>query len=747
MDRGIKKFRNLQKGGATVNSKKLLCIACLIFIVLGISATLWAQGAAYNRPNPAMDYVPQEIGIYDTMYYEHAEHNCRKCHGNSTADRHHGVPQVVRDHICITCHPTCTSGVDPDCENNITIHRNCLTTDCHSWADVQFGNQKWHHNTDMADSENCIACHDPNLIEEITPFRDFEMYPPTVVTPTPFSCENCHWEQKPATSTGNANIPGHPSTYYHEDDWGNPITCPPNGQNCLWEYGKGIWNNMDTHHMDFVGEVATECYKCHSTDPDNPSWDPTNPELIRYCQICHSMRTLHDINHITPHVADHDGWRPVGFHAGGGGANPTTYAKWGPTPYTPQVNPGYTDNMQCFGCHGDDVPDWIADPVCDPAIDSIEPIAGSCGMIVTIRGTCFGEEHIDGREVRMQLKPLPNPWVNVPIHAWTDTMIEIEIPCWTFTPGNYNVQVQTENGNSNKKVFSVKGHPTLLSITPTSGACSEWITLTGNDFGNAQNQWLDNVPHYYGVKRIVDFVASNGEFTATNYRNWSDSSLEVRVYNWFKDQVDTCSINPLTGQNRMERNFVQDIGDEAGDVDTTVTCDNTDPLSVADECALEPLIPRCDCFAIGTYSIYVKAIYYGDEDGSGGLSCGDIIYQVEMSDPRYFELTNEPYIFKLNPKQVVDDNIPPLSLLKVYGGNYGPTKEVGDAVRIGSKAQANSLTLGLGTELATIKIWSDALIKTRLKPNPDSWRGKTKYVWVEKDGMKSNSKPLHILAP
>src|SRR3989304_2336352 len=331
MERVIKNIRNLQKGGATVNSKKLLCIACLIFIVLGISATLWAQSATYNRPNPTMDYVPQELGIYDTMYYEHAEHNCRKCHGNSTADRHHGVPQVVRDHICITCHPTCTSGVDPDCENNITIHRNCLTTDCHSWADVQFGNQKWHHNTDMADAENCIACHDPNLIEEITPFRSHEMYPPAVVTPTPFSGENSHWEQ-PASVTGNPNAPGHPSTYEHYDYWGNLVG--------FYEYGKPISNNIDTHHMDFVGEVASECYKCHSQDPGNPSWDPYNPELIRYCLICYSITTLHNQFAIGPHVLPHNGWLAVDFHANPGspparggagpGPAPTIYAKWGP---------------------------------------------------------------------------------------------------------------------------------------------------------------------------------------------------------------------------------------------------------------------------------------------------------------------------------------------------------------------------------------------------------------------------------
>lgn len=740
-----------------MNSKKLLCATILFLLVLGIAGVLWA--APYNRPNPTMDYVPQEIGIYDTMYYEHAEHNCRKCHGNSTADRHHGVPQVVRDHLCTTCHPTCTVG-EPDCENGITIHRNCLTSGCHSWNDVQFGNEKWHHNTDMAGSENCIACHNPNLIEEITPYRDPELYPPTVVTPSPFSCENCHWEQKPATHTGNPNNPGHPSTYYHEDDWGNPITCPPNGTNCLWEYGKGIWNNIDTHHMDFVGSVGTSCYKCHSTDPDWPNWNPNDPRLIRYCELCHSLRTLHTIG---PHVSDHDGWRPVGFHTSNPGIDdPTTYAKWGSIRYAPQVNPGYSADMQCFGCHGDSVPPWEADPTCDPNIAEITPIAGSCGALVTIRGACFGEEHIEGRDVQLQLRGQtpPAPWVTVPIHAWTDTLIEFEIPCWAFAPGNYNVRVHTENGNSNKKVFTIKGHPSLFSISPERGPCSTVITLNGDDFGNKQSQWLDDRPHYYGVTHVVDFVASNGTFTATKYPSWSNTQIKVKVWDWFEDSIDTCSIDPITGQPRNARNFVRDIGDENGS--GTITCDNASP--VFDECAAEPLIPRCDCFALGNFSVYVKAIYFGDDDGTGsdgidndgdglideadeGLTCGDTIYQVEVSDYKIFELTNAPYINKLNPKSIVDDNTPPLSLLKVYGGNFGTVKGTGDSVRVGTKRQADSATLGLGTEWANIKLWSDALIKVRAKPVPDAWRGKTKYVWVEKAGQKSNSKPLKILAP
>jgi hypothetical protein len=722
-----------------VNSKKLLCITCLFLLVLGVAGTLWAQGAIYNRQNPLMDYTIQELGLYDTNYENYNEAGCRSCHGNSTADRHHGTVQVVRDHQCASCHPTCTPGTT-DCENGITLHRDCLTSGCHSWTDVQFGNQKWHHDTDLSGAENCTACHDPNLIGEITPFRDFSTYPPSVVTPTPFSCENCHWEQAVVNQPGTPNNPGHPSTYTHKDAWGNYVG--------FYEYSKPILNNIDTHHMDFVGNVASECYKCHSQDPDLPSWDPYNPELIRYCEICHSVLTLHYLpaaeygsNH--PHVDENGqpGWTAIGFHAGGGGTIPLTWQKAGSLDYTPQVNPKFTQNQMCWGCHGNNVPDYVAPTSCSPFInspnsgadnDGLQPTAGSCGVIGQLRGGCFGEEHIEGTSVQIATKSGATcNWgsaQDLPINAWTDDYIEWELPCWAYAPGNYCIRVKGEAGNSNRVVFTVKDHPSLTGISPTYGPCTTDITLTGpGGFDHPRSKMFDS---YYGVTHVVTFDASAGEYTATMYKtgaDWQDSSAHVLFRNLFEDQVDTCSIDPLTQQPRMKGNFVRDDG-------TNLCCPN------------EPNLGMCTDMALGDYSVYVKAIYFGDDDASSGLSCGDTIYQVETSDPVHFTLTNDPYIYKLNPKQIVDDNIKPLELVKIYGGNFGTAQNAGDTVRMGTKAQANNASLGLGKELKNVKAWSNALVKVRLNA-ADSLRGKTRYVWVEKAGKKSNSKKLAILAP
>ena len=173
---GMIEIKRFMKG------KRFLSLMAVGVLLAATAGVLWSLCATYNRPNPTMDYVPQEVGIFDTIYSEHTEHNCRECHGNSLADRHHYTEMVLKDGTCTFCHP-----VDLSEPSGIRIERNCLAAGCHETYD-----NGWHHNTDMAASRNCVACHNPGLIGEITAFQDHEMYPPTVVTPTPFSCENCH---------------------------------------------------------------------------------------------------------------------------------------------------------------------------------------------------------------------------------------------------------------------------------------------------------------------------------------------------------------------------------------------------------------------------------------------------------------------------------------------------------------------------------------------------------------------------
>jgi hypothetical protein len=661
-----------------VNRKKILASTGALVLLLGTVATLWALGADYNRPNPLMDYVPQELGIYDTMYTDLDESACRSCHGNSLADRHHLTETVVRDRLCTPCHD-----IIPN-PPGVIVYRNCTTdsatTGCHSWDSVYTNG--WHHNTDLSGSENCTACHNPNLVAQISPFRSMQQYPPSVVTPTPFSCENCHWDQDVAAGP-------HPSTKHHFNIWGEQIPG-------TFDYGKRIAGNFDTHHMGFKGNVASQCYKCHSADPNTPSWDPSNPELIRYCMICHDVATLHilepHLNGDVPHVGDIRGWEAVGFHAGGGGVTePTGYRI-------------FDADEQCIACHGDALPDPPAVEDCSgytPAITYMTPTSGACMAIVTLRGQNFGVEQYEDSFI--QMKKSADLWsaaVNVPAYSWTETQIEFEIPCWAFTPGNYKVRVKTACEGSNAVTFSLKDNGTLLNAMPDSGPCSTPIVLGGSGFGATRFKAPDPVSGEGGIARFVDFVASQGTYTATGYSAWSDTSVTVKFYNFFRDDSEP-------------RNFVADGSD--------------------------PIISKCDGGDqtwLGSYSVYFVTVYYTDAGapfGNGVLDAADTITQVTFSDPVYFELTADPVIYRLNPDSIDSGN-----RLKVLGLNFGPYQTTGE-VRVGKKAQALSALPAQG-KLLTVTAWSNTQLKVKFK----SPAGTTRYVWVEKDGVKSNFKKIHV---
>jgi hypothetical protein len=146
----------------------------------------------------------------------------------------------------------------------------------------------------------------------------------------------------------------------------------------------------------------------------------------------------------------------------------------------------------------------------------------------------------------------------------------------------------------------------------------------------------------------------------------------------------------------------------------------------------------CDDLNLGTYSVYLKYIFYEDFDTSGGYTDGDTMFQVETSNPVTFELTNEPLIRANNPKQASVT-----TRVRVLGLNFGPTQTTGE-VRVGTRAQYNSDPFNKGRLQTRIKMWSSTKIAFRLKV-PATWSGKRRFVWVIKDGAVSNRRPLDVL--
>src|SRR3989304_425354 len=644
-----------------VKTQKYLLFLCTAF-VLATTGLALALCTDYYRPAPLMDYVSQEKGTYDISSGNLVEQDCRGCHGESTADRHHGTPMVVLEHQCLTCHPQCTIGT-PDCENGATMHRNCLTSGCHDTND-----NGGHHTIDLKSANACTTCHNPNLVGEISPVIDFDTYPSQVdFFPTPFSCENCHWKQtitaKHYLNDGNSDPdnPGHPSTYNHYDQWGNFIG--------FHEYPKPINGNLDTHHIGF------ECSACHLGDPNNLPCD--DPILIRYCERCHSIASLHSIG---AHMAASDGWEAVADPDG----EPSLYRT-------------FASNEKCMACHGGAVQDYtgglLNKPAIDMALGSIQPLAGSLGTIITLKGQNFANQHTIDRSVELRPTDSSEPWKSVPIVSWTDTMIEWDFPCLAFTPGNYDVTVKTEAGRSNKRVFTVKDYPCIVFyLLTSSGPYGTWINISGCCLSIGNAVFTDG---YHGVKGVLTFTNASGTWIATKFMDCGSYCIKVRFQDFYQDK---------------NGNYVQDLDE---------------PFSSPIE------------FLTGNYEVRNKVIYFGDEDGSGNLSPGDTIFNTYESSPLIFTLTDWPIIYRLSPAECAPGN-----MIKIIGYNFGTIQ--GDSiVHIGDKV--------FDSTKPRIKLWSNTTIKIRIPNYSCEWFHmddyKTPKVWVTVNSIDSNKKRLKVLKP
>jgi hypothetical protein len=717
-----------------------------ILLLLSMAGTGWTFTPVkiYNRPTPSMDYVPQEMGHFDTLYQELTERDCRGCHGNSVANRMH-YSELGLTGFCTPCHAIIST------PPYVEVTRDCTTFGCHSGADLGPLNvagtppNGWHHYTQESYTDQCIACHEPGVLDRVVDdeYVPFSQYPPTVVTPSPFSCENCHWEQ-PVIANGvgwqngdaqsgnpyNAGGPvgdlsdaGHPSTFDHNDPYtAYSMTGTTAGYwNDYYEYNKKIESNFDTHHMLFNGNVSTDCERCHSADPDQPSWDPYNEELIRYCETCHDVATLHAIQ---PHVGPGgtgdppavNGWEAVGFHIPD--ASNTNTADVAPTTYRQ-----FTANEQCYGCHADDLPTWLPDPpVAQPVITDIEPQVVACDGYVTLTGNHFGDTYTQQRSVQIKLTTATT-WSTVPIMSWTSTQIEFQVPCWVYATGSYKVVVDTETGPpSNQVNMILYSGGSVNSISPTSGLCRQTITVNGTDFGAGQDGVQSGTNS--GVIKVVQFVASSGTYQATVYGSWTNTSFQVRFGDLFEDTDD---------------DFIRD--------------------------GSEPLLKQCEALALGTYAVYVRSIYYEDTDASTNYTNGDAIRQITISDPEYFTLENGVALYLVLPNQIErshycennaaaggnDDSIcdpgetcyAQNSIAKIYGWGFGPSQGTGK-VYIGTGPMYTSNT---GLPLNRVA-WSNLLIKAAIDVPPGA-KGLNLYIWVEKAGVKTDASygypGIHIL--
>lgn len=741
--------------GTFIGPKAVIVTAVVLALMVG---TAWAA----HRPTPLMDYAPQETAIYDTYYDYLMEEDCRYCHGVSLADRHHFNESALLGD-CTLCHI-----VGPPPDYGVTVYRDCRYAGADVACHYDFSNG-WHHNTYLADSDQCTACHNPQILGELGPFQDPTLYPPTVVTPSPFSCENCHWEQLADTVNGYV----HPSTDIHYDPWGvkianltqnaaagfivqpDELSMDVGGvTNDGWAYStdklgaprpagweKDIRGNMDTHHMDWHGTVAAKCANCHANDPGDPSWDPNDPILIRYCERCHDIASLH---RIAGHVDQVEIWN--GFMYGN---NERAWEAAELNGYNDaRIYRAFTGNERCVGCHGDGLSTYEPPYDCTtaPVISSISPNAGEPGAVVVITGTGFGEDvtevpGVGKAAIEMSGTGTGGVWVSLPIVSWTNTEVSFRLPAWVFPVGNYMVRVSAlvltgpacdvlALVSSNLVGFTVTDHPTLTdigtSVNPADddayayGPYYSTVRVIGTGgLGAASIQTVGSVNIFSqviltgsagappgggpaGALVVADSSQTWNAGTKNSISSWSDTRIDFQL-KWL-----WCDVNGDYLQNTAEAPYV-------------------DPEDVF----------------VGDYDVRVRSVYWVDKNlnskpdqpnPADPEDPANEYTQVCVSDPVRLNLTNDPQIWKMKPSRVTKG-----SAVSIIGANFGTMQH--DSVVTIYKKDGVTVEATLAAGNAKIRLWSN----TKIRFKTTGLTKGVKWAKVTVGGIDSNLKKFRVI--
>ena len=237
-----------------------------------------------------------DLGIYDTLFNEFAEEDCRACHSSGVPDTHHMlVPN--KGYACTDCHI-----LGPEGGIGVPI-RDCLV--CHLTTP--------HHNATEALARHCSYCHG-SLVDDYDDGHYIPTYNASLITPdTSYNGMN--------STTGKK--------------WGGCEAC--HEANTTPVSGAAIHDNYVTHHNIWPGD-NDKCYVCH----DMVSGTAIS---VRKCEECHGVKSLHNIQYDYSttdgmrgygHIGD--AWDCMGCHAWYEASSaPQTGAI---TPHIDEVSPG-----------------------------------------------------------------------------------------------------------------------------------------------------------------------------------------------------------------------------------------------------------------------------------------------------------------------------------------------------------------------------------------------------------------------
>jgi hypothetical protein len=768
---------------------KLILVICLVVAAFGI-------GTAFaSRPwNPTMDYVPQNVGIYDAFYTYFNEPECRTCHGTSTAERHHHTTYALNGD-CLYCHYgyPITVPTERDCKACHTDTSSIIPypgTGGGGGATLGYP----HHRSDLADSWQCTGCHDPNLLSETytVPVPSYEV---SDITPTPGACENCHWQSDTKTVSGHvvgAVYPGNNAALFMAD-WDTWIGIPkpttdgdglphpaPIGHNGMQTSGV-VWNGTQDNFglgagvnrfginmpakpgkdssfglHEQPGHITSECYLCHSQNPDDSfNTNPDDPNNIRACESCHDIYTLHGIEE---HVTTNN------IYTVGGVLNQTVLCEAGSAD-------------KCVACHGNNMPPAPAADV-SPSILPLPLNFGSPGVVFDIlpNGVSFGlkeaGDHVEMCQPSVVDCTVASNWEEVPTYSWDEHLIRARVPGWTFAPDtNTKVRVVKAGATpkkSNQKNFTIRKHPEISTLAPSAGQYGEDVIVYGVGFYTNQH----TVPSGgYGFYTYVELSSSNDTYRVIKYPNgvdpWSPTDFGMRL----KPLLDVRTGAPIP-PSLSTLLYV-------GNWNVTVVTDYF--LDDGDGAYFDSTTGKLD---LRTEDVEPWNL----ADGPSGTGTGDELIWRERSVPAVFNVDSSPSIWNINSTKIpAGDN------MKVTGINFGASQGTGK-VRVGKCLEVigdlipgTSLPIGdddgkcegwteiigdgrgndngkcednepcqkevcyvknSGSKLAKVKTWSTTKIVSKVPSFGTTGYPKKKCVQVELgNGKISNAFKIKVLAP